>query len=84
MQSSARKGPRKPVSERSMPSVDVTEYVIAGFPDDEIMPVEQCVCGQKYDPWEQMISIYEEHATVMPCCGARLYWKPCWKVMSIK
>ena len=62
---------------------DVTNQTEADFPDEEIMPLRKCICGKLYESWAQVISIYPDHITPMPCCGAKLYWVPAWKVMQV-
>jgi hypothetical protein len=57
-----------------MAELNVTDQVRVGNPDDEICPVLRCVCGQKFEPWKQCLSVYRDNPTRMVCCGRRLYF----------
>lgn len=53
---------------------DVTaETKQADNPDDESLPLAQCVCGKTYKRWQMILSVYRD-AEPMPCCGRRLYF----------
>lgn len=51
---------------------DVTRKVAFGWPDDESLPITKCVCGAKFEPWQQTIGVYNDFVTPMPCCGRKL------------
>ena len=53
-------------------------------PDDELLPLTRCLCGAAYEPWEMTISIYPKNATVMPCCGRRLYFRQRIEVLAVQ
>lgn len=46
-----------------------------GNPDDELLPVTRCACGQKYALWRMNISIDSDDPTEMPCCHRRVYFR---------
>lgn len=54
---------------------DVTHLVHTGMVDDEMTEVRQCVCGKEYETWEQSITMDRTDVSVMPCCGAKLYFR---------
>jgi len=59
-----------------MKSIDVTDKVKFGNPDDELLPILQCVCGHKFHLWEHNISIYKDLIfEKCPKCGAKLYFR---------
>lgn len=53
---------------------DVTEKVGRGRVDDELLPIDECVCGQKFGAWNAVLSIYRD--TPFECfnCGRRMYF----------
>ncbi len=53
---------------------DVTEWVLWGTIDGELLPIERCACGKKFDYWKHYISIYREDAYKCPGCGKRFYF----------
>jgi hypothetical protein len=53
---------------------DVTDQVEFMNPDDELLPINKCVCGQEYEWWEFVISIYREDAFQCENCGRQLYF----------
>jgi DNA-directed RNA polymerase subunit RPC12/RpoP len=57
-----------------MNSIDVTKQVKFGNNDDECLPITKCICGQKFDVWDFIISIYKDDPTVCPNCGIKLYF----------
>jgi hypothetical protein len=65
--------PSAPVSEMK-PRFDL--------PDDELLPLTRCICGVAYKSWEMTLSIYEEDAVPMPCCGRRLYFRQTIEVLD--
>lgn len=58
-------------------SIDVTANVEFGNPDDECLPLTRCVCGAEFEPWTNIISIYDDPAFMEPCpkCGRLLYFR---------
>ncbi len=45
-----------------MKKIDVTNQVRFDNPDDELLPIWQCVCGMKYPVWNFVVGIYEDTA----------------------
>lgn len=58
--------------------------VSLGDPDGEAAPVLTCVCGTTHRPWEVFISIYDDSARPMPCCGRRLYFRNSVRVYQVE
>ena len=63
---------------------DVTDLVGFGNPDDELLPLTECVCGARFDMWDMVISIYREDAYECDKCGRRLYFRNDIKVYEVK
>ena len=53
---------------------DVSSLVKVGNVDDENMPILQCVCGEEFDDWVEVLGIYREHAWECPKCLRHLYF----------
>lgn len=63
--------------------VDVTSHVAFDNPDDELMPLRQCVCGKKFETWDCVISIYRD--TPWECeCGTKLYFSQSITVYQVR
>lgn len=62
---------------------DITVLVKFEAPDDEMLPLMQCVCGKKYEAWEFAISIYRDDPYECRSCGRRLYFRNTVKVYEI-
>ncbi len=43
--------------------------------DDEALPITRCICGTEFDPWEFIISIYDDNPSECPVCGAKLFFR---------
>ena len=57
-----------------MKSIDVTELVDFGNPDDECLPITKCICGQDYSMWSETLSIYKEDPWQCSQCGRKYYF----------
>ncbi|GAH10675.1 unnamed protein product [marine sediment metagenome] len=55
-------------------NIDVTDKVDFQGNDDECLPITKCVCGEKFEPWRFMISIYKDDPYACPACGRRLFF----------
>jgi DNA-directed RNA polymerase subunit RPC12/RpoP len=53
---------------------NVTRQVDFYLNDDECLPLLKCVCGETFEPWDQIIGIYEDDPTECPICGAKLFF----------
>lgn len=53
---------------------EVTNKVEFGLPDDESLPMLECVCGKEFSSWEWYISMDENWTHKCPNCGAKLYF----------
>lgn len=53
---------------------DVTPQVDSGAIDGEHLQIKRCVCGAEHDAAasQEWVSIYDDLARPMPCCGALL------------
>jgi DNA-directed RNA polymerase subunit RPC12/RpoP len=65
---------------------EVTENVHVGFgeQDGEHMPIYQCLCGQKFNTWDAVLSIYPEDPWICPNCGVKLFFRTDVKVMEVE
>lgn len=55
---------------------DVTDKVRFGSVDDESLPIDKCVCGEKFNGWaDYVISIYDDNPHVCDKCGAKLFFR---------
>ncbi len=55
---------------------DVTDQVVFGGPDEELLPLEQCVCGKAFAGWDNCLRMEnDEDIHICPHCGAKLYWR---------
>jgi DNA-directed RNA polymerase subunit RPC12/RpoP len=54
---------------------DVTDKVAFLNNDDELLPIIKCVCGQKFEPWTFIISIYKDDPTECQSCGRKLFFR---------
>lgn len=62
--------------------IDVTDKVRFYNPDDEALPLIQCVCGKRFDSWDCIVSIYRNNP--FECdCGAKLYFSQSIKVYQV-
>lgn len=66
-----------------MQTIDVTNKVYFYNPDDECLPITQCVCGKKFEPWSFIISIYDDSPSACPTCGAKLYFRNAVRVYQV-
>lgn len=67
-----------------MKLIDVTDYVDFQNPDDELLPLTMCVCGRRFEPWQFVISIYDEEPYDCPECGAKLVFHNAVRVYQVK
>jgi hypothetical protein len=61
----------------------VTDKMKFGNPDDELLPVTQCVCGKTFGLWEFVIGIYTENPYGCPSCGRKFYFKQAIEVYEV-
>ena len=64
---------------------NITNLVDFSNSDDECLPITKCVCGNKFDPWDFIISIYDDEEYIIGCpeCGAKLYFRNAVQVYQI-
>lgn len=55
--------------------IDVTAKVDFQLPDDETLPLTQCVCGATFHPWNEIVSIYADHPWECPSCKRKLIFQ---------
>jgi len=58
-----------------MSDKDITNLVDFNGNDDEYLPLTECVCGQRFEPWKFIISIYRDTPKECPNCKRKLYFK---------
>jgi predicted RNA-binding Zn-ribbon protein involved in translation (DUF1610 family) len=58
-----------------MMPTDVTDKIDSGEIDGECLPITKCVCGEKFDAWSQVLSIYPGDPWVCPNCGVKLIFR---------
>lgn len=63
---------------------DVTGMVDFELPDDESLPITQCLCGAKFAAWDFIIGAYEDGARACPRCSRSLYFVPSVRVKWIR
>ena len=54
---------------------DITSQVQFGGVDGELLPLTKCACGQEFDYWDFVLSIYRVEPDVCPNCGRKMYFK---------
>ena len=64
-------------------SLDVTDKVEFGNPDDECLPLHKCVCGKKFDHFSALVSVYEDGAWECDDCGRKLFFRNSIKVFEV-
>jgi len=52
--------------------IDITEDVEFTWPDDELLPITKCKCGEKFGLWDFFIGFYDEDPYVCPSCQRKL------------
>jgi hypothetical protein len=63
--------------------VDITDKVKFGDNDGECLPLEQCICGYKFNRWSFIISVYEDISSICPNCGKSLFFRTSISVYEI-
>ena len=53
---------------------NVTDQVDFQGNDDELLPITQCVCGAKFQPWTFVIGVYQDDPCECPKCSAKLFF----------
>ena len=43
--------------------------------DEELMPIQKCLCGQEFGHWEFVIGIYPDNPSACPRCGRKFFYK---------
>ena len=67
-----------------MVKIDVTKDVEIGSVDDECLPMTKCICGQEFDHWKFILSIYEDNPAICPTCGRKFYFENRLRIYEIK
>lgn len=50
---------------------NVTEKVTVCEVDDESVSLSKCVCGEEFETWKFVVSIYADETTECPKCSRR-------------
>ncbi len=58
-----------------MKTIDVTGQVEFGLNDDELLPLVECICGESFESWNQILGVYEDKPWTCPTCKRKLYFK---------
>jgi DNA-directed RNA polymerase subunit RPC12/RpoP len=67
----------------STTQTDVTDQVTFDDNDGESLPLTKCVCGQKFESWEEVVSVYADEPWTCPHCGAKLFFSVNVKVYKV-
>lgn len=55
--------------------MDVTDKIGFGGVDDELLPMNECMCGAKWGSWSgPIMSIYPDTPTACPACGRQYFF----------
>ena len=63
--------------------VDVTDQVSFGNSDDEMLPLTKCICGERFQEWNFIISIYKDEPRECPMCGRRYFFTTSTRVYEV-
>lgn len=55
--------------------IDVTKSVEFQDNDGESLPLIQCVCGERFVAWDNILGIYRDMAKECSKCGRKLYFR---------
>lgn len=53
---------------------DVTSLMKIGEVDDESLPVDECVCGERFGHWDFIVSIYKDDPVKCPKCNRKFFF----------
>lgn len=67
-----------------MKTEDVTRLVSFGDPDGELLPMQYCVCGEKFAYWQEVLHSGSDDPWTCPKCGVKLYFTQSITVYEIK
>ena len=62
---------------------DITNLVDFGDIDGESIPLTKCACGQHYDSWRFIVSIYRNDPAKCDGCGRKLYFSLSIRVFEV-
>lgn len=57
-----------------MDGIDITSQVKFGNSDDEFLPLTECACGEKFEAWDFILSIYRDTPKTCSKCGRKMYF----------
>ena len=63
---------------------DVTNKIEFDNLTDGYLPITKCLCGQEFDDWNFLISIYSDFPYECPNCGVKLYYENKIKIFQVK
>ncbi len=55
--------------------IDITDRVDFQMSDGESLPLTKCACGEKFPPWEFILSPHEDLPAACPNCGRKMYFR---------
>lgn len=68
-----------------MTSTEVTQQVEFSNPDDELLSIRKCICGESFAPWEFIISTCDDDINgACPKCGRKYFFKFSAKVYQVE
>ena len=62
---------------------DITDDVGFGYPDDEMLPLNMCACGHRFNYWEFMVPMSKEYPSECPHCRRKLFFRQTIKVFEV-
>ena len=63
---------------------DVTDQVDFGDVDAECLPLTECVCGERFRAWDQVLGVYPDRPWVCPKCNTKLVFSNAIKVYQVQ
>ncbi len=58
-----------------MKKTDITNRIEFDNNEDEYLPITKCICGNTFNGWDFMISIYTRDPYKCSKCGSKLYFE---------
>ncbi len=55
--------------------INITEETLYDMNDDEYLPLTKCKCGQIYESWHFVLSIYRDDPRECRNCKRKLYFR---------
>ena len=65
-------------------NIDVTDKMRFDNPDDELLPITRCVCGEEFISWDFIISIYDDEPYSCDKCGRKFFFRQSIRIYSVE